>query len=83
MLPTDPDLRRSATVRPASELTWVGQGGWIACDPTAAVDDPSRVLAYVECRDGHVYVTWLADPGSVAEYASLRDALREIDARLA
>lgn len=64
---------------PRPELIWVGHGGWVACDASVAPDDPGRVLAYVECKDGLVYVLWVRGGGDVAEFDSIRHALDAID----
>ncbi|MHC2998547.1 hypothetical protein [Microbacterium sp. HJ5] len=68
---------------PRPELLWVGDGAWVACDPTVAADDPHRVIAYVECKDHIVYVLWVHGGGGVTEFPSLRDALAAIGERMA
>lgn len=62
------------------ELTWVGDGGWVACDPTLPTNDPKRVIAYLECKDHTVFVLWIRERADAACYDTLRDALRAITA---
>ena len=64
------------------ELVWVGSGAWVACDPAAGPDDPHRVVAYLECKDGRVYLLWVGASSHVREFASLRDALDAVAQRL-
>ncbi|MFE7846546.1 hypothetical protein ACFUTX_15280 [Microbacterium sp. NPDC057407] len=61
------------------QLVWVGDGGWVAVDPTADVHDPLRVLAFLECRNTVVRLEWIRDAGEVREFATLREALDAID----
>ena len=70
-------------IRRRPELVGVGSGGWVACDPDAAADDPHRVVAYLECKDEIVYVLWVAGSTGVREFDSLPAALDAIAARLA
>jgi hypothetical protein len=60
------------------ELVWLGQGAWVACDPSLPEDDGRRVIAYLECKDGLVYVLWVRDRGAVIEFTSLREALEAV-----
>ncbi len=64
------------------ELLWVGSGAWVACDPAVDTSDPRRVLAYLECKDGRVYLLWVSGSAGVCEFDSLRDALDQISERL-
>ena len=64
------------------ELVWIGDGGWIACDPEADPDDPGRVLAYLECKDSVVYLLCLKGRPEVVELPTLQAALDEVDAIL-
>ncbi|WP_019180044.1 hypothetical protein [Microbacterium yannicii] len=64
------------------ELLWVGEGGWVACDPEADADDPGRVLAYLECKDSVVYVLFVRGRTEVVEFESLRAAIDAVDAIL-
>lgn len=68
---------------PRPELIWVGDGGWVACDPLATEHDPNRVLAYVECKVGIVYVLWVRGGGGVDQFVSLREAMEAIAAQMA
>ena len=68
--------------RNGAELVWLGDGGWVACDPRRDEHDPRRVLAYLECKDSVAYVLWVRDHGGVVEFESLRDALAAVDAIL-
>lgn len=61
--------------RPAAELLWVGDGAWVACDPTLGETDPRRVIAYVECRDHAVHVMWVRERRCPTRCRTLRDAL--------
>ncbi|MBW9119311.1 hypothetical protein JNB63_04325 [Microbacterium trichothecenolyticum] len=73
--------RRGVTASggPRPELVWVGDGGWIACDPVAGIHDPRRVLAYLECRDSVVRLQWVRDSADVVEFSTLREALDAVD----
>lgn len=71
-----------AAGEPRPELLWVGDGGWVACDPSVSEHDANRVLAYLECKDGIVYVLWVRG-GGVDEFASLREALQATATRMA
>ena len=62
------------------ELVWLGHGGWVACDPLAAENDPRRILAYLECCDGRVYVVWVRHGARTGEFPTLREAVDAIDA---
>lgn len=62
------------------ELVWLGHGGWVACDPLAADNDPRRILAYLECCDGRVYVVWVRHGARADEFPTLREAVDAIDA---
>ena len=73
--PSPPQRRRP-------ELLWVGNGGWVACDPEADENDPGRVLAYLECKDSVVYVLFVRGGADVLEFESLRAALDAVDAIL-
>jgi hypothetical protein len=64
------------------ELVWVGEGGWIACDPEADPDDPGRVLAYLECKDSVVYLLCVKGRPEAVELPTLQAALDEVDAIL-
>lgn len=65
-----------------SELVWLGDGGWVACDPRLDEHDPRRVLAYLEYKDSVVYVLSVRDHLGVVEFHSLPDALAAVDALL-
>ena len=62
----------------AAELTWVGDGAWVACDPSLAEHDPHRVIAFLECRDHHVDVIWVRDQRPPERFEGLREALRAV-----
>ena len=64
------------------ELVWIGDGGWIACDPEADPDDPGRVLAYLECKDSVVYLLCVKGRPEAVELPTLQAALDEVDAIL-
>jgi hypothetical protein len=64
------------------ELLWVGSGAWVACDPAVDPSDPHRAIAYLECKDGRVYLLWVTGSAGVCEFASIRDALEQISERL-
>jgi len=64
------------------DLQWVGDGAWVASDPASDVNDPHRVIAYLECKDSRVYVLWVSGATGVCEYDSLRDAIAAISERL-
>ena len=61
------------------ELRWLGQGAWVACDPSLPEDDARRVIAYLECKDHIAYVLWVSRPGAVVEFDSLREALDAVE----
>jgi hypothetical protein len=65
------------------DLQWVGDGAWVASDPSADQNDPHRIIAYLECKDSRVYVLWVTGSTGVREFDSLRDALDAITERLA
>jgi hypothetical protein len=65
------------------DLQWVGDGAWVASDPSADQSDPHRVIAYLECKDSRVYVLWVSGATGVCEFPSLREALDAIAERLA
>jgi hypothetical protein len=65
------------------ELTWVGSGAWVACDPDADPNDPRRMVAYLECKDERVYLLWVTGSSGVCEFDSIRAALDAIAERLA
>ncbi len=64
------------------ELLWVGSGAWVACDPAVDASDPRRAVAYLECKDGRVYLLWVGGSTGVCEFDSIRDALDKISERL-
>ena len=64
------------------ELIWLGDGAWVACDGARPADDPSRVIAYVECKDHLVYVLPARASAEVRTYPTIRDALRALAATL-
>lgn len=66
--------------RLATELLWVGDGAWVACDAALDQSDPRRVIAYLECKDHHVHVQWVRDRLDLCVYDTLREALHEVDA---
>lgn len=70
-------LDSDATVR--TELLWVGDGGWCVCDAARDDDDPHRVLAFVQCHDHVVDVTWVRTPQPAARFDTLRDALLAVE----
>jgi len=73
-------LMHAEPVRTAKpELLWLGQGAWVACDPSLPEDDGRRVIAYLECKDHIVYVLWVRDPRGVVEFPTLRDALNAVE----
>jgi hypothetical protein len=65
---------------PVTELLWVGDGAWVACDPALEEGDPRRVIAYLECKDRCVRVQWVRDRLDLCVYETLREALQEVDA---
>ena len=48
------------------ELIWVGDGAWVAHDPSLPEGDPRRVIAYMEHKDRRVYVLWVRDRQDVS-----------------
>jgi len=72
----------ATTERRRPELVWVGDGGWVARDPAVDAHDPGRVLAYLECKDGVVYVMCVTVRPEVIEFPTLRTALDALDAIL-
>lgn len=78
MLASSPIARRDRQ----PDLQWVGDGAWVASDPDADVNDPRRVIAYLECKDSRVYVLWVNGATGVCEFESLREALAAIAERL-
>ena len=68
------------------ELIGVGDGGWIACDARVAPGDPHRIIAYLECKDGQVYVLPVREHHDVCCFDTLEralDAMTEIANRSA
>ena len=61
-----------------AELVWMGSGGWVAYDTSVPENDARRVLAYLECKDQHVDVTWVRDQRPDERFASLREALQAV-----
>lgn len=59
---------------PAVELTWIGNGAWRATDTTVPADDARCLIAYVECVDHRVEVTWLDGRRPRSFFPTLRDA---------
>lgn len=70
----------SAPSNSMPELSWVGDGGWVACDPQLPANDAHRIIAYVECKDHQVYVLWMHRLGEVSCFETLRDAVQAIGA---
>lgn len=64
----------------APELISVGDGAWVARDPTAADNDARRVIAYIEHKDHRAYVLWARERQDVCCYETLRDALLDVAA---
>jgi hypothetical protein len=62
------------------ELIWVGDGAWVAHDPSLPEGDPRRVIAYMEHKDRRVYVLWVRDRQDVCCYETLREALDDVTA---
>ena len=62
----------------APELIWVGDGAWVANDPSLPEGDPRRVIAYMEHKDRRVYVLWVRDRQDVCCYETLREALDDL-----
>ncbi|UYK39668.1 hypothetical protein [Microbacterium terricola] len=67
-------------LRPATELLWVGDGGWVACDTALAKTDPRRVIAFIECKEHRVRVQWVRDRCDVSVHDTLREALQAVEA---
>ena len=59
-------------------LTWVGDGAWIATDPTVLEGDRRRVIAYLEHSNHKVSVLWVRSRREVSSYPTLRDALSAV-----
>ncbi|MBM3716395.1 hypothetical protein ACO03V_06905 [Microbacterium sp. HMH0099] len=70
-------LDSDATTR--TELLWVGDGGWCICDAARDDDDPHRVLAFAQCRDHVVDVTWVRTPRPPERFETLREALLAVE----
>jgi hypothetical protein len=60
------------------ELIWMGSGGWVAYDTSLPENDARRVLAYLECKDHHVDVTWVREPRTEERFDTLREALEAV-----
>lgn len=56
------------------ELNWVGNGAWRACDVAIPEDDARCLIAYLECHDDRVEVTWIRPFRPRSVFSSLRDA---------
>lgn len=61
------------------ELLWVGDGAWCACDTALPRNDARRVIAFVECVNHRVEVTWVRERRPSGVYETLRDAVRDIE----
>lgn len=70
-------LDSDATTR--TEVIWVGDGGWCVCDASCTPDDPHRVLAFAQCHDHVVDVTWVRTPRPAQRFATLREALVAVE----
>lgn len=68
--------RAGTSVNP--ELIWLGSGGWVASDTSLPENDPRRVVAYLQCRDQHVDVTWVRGNRGDERFDSLREALEAV-----
>lgn len=85
-VPHLPDLRpelgeaTAEGIDAAPELIWVGDGGWVACDPTLPRSDPRRVIAYLECKDHQVYVLPVRSRSVARSYETPREALEALRA---
>jgi hypothetical protein len=66
------------TAETRAELIWIGSGAWVACDMNAPEHDPHRVLAFLECRQQHVDVTWVRKAPRTERFDGLREALLAI-----
>jgi hypothetical protein len=60
------------------ELIWMGSGGWVAYDTSLRENDPRRVLAYLQCRDQRVDVTWVRGNRGEERFDSVRAALEAV-----
>jgi hypothetical protein len=70
------DARMHTEVAP--ELLWVGDAAWVACDAAVPENDPRRVVAYLERKNGRVDVLWVRDGHEVSTYGSLRQAVHAV-----
>jgi hypothetical protein len=64
------------------QLKWVGNGGWRACDAAVPENDARCLIAYVECVDHHVEVTWMNARPKTTSFPTLREAYAAIDGAL-
>jgi len=62
------------------DLLWVGEDGWCVCDAARSDDDPRRVIAFAQCHDGGVEVTWVRERKPLARFDTLCAALLSIEA---
>ena len=56
------------------ELTWIGNGGWRAIDTSVPADDAGCVIAYLQCIERRVEVTWIGSRRPPSCFTTLRDA---------
>lgn len=61
-----------------AELIWMGSAAWVAYDTSLPENDPRRVLAYLECREQRVDVTWVREQRRDERFDSLREALAAV-----
>lgn len=66
--------------QPTPDLIWVGNGGWVAHDPSLPDGDARRVIAYLEHRDGLVEVLWVRNRQGVRRFETLREAVQDVAA---
>lgn len=58
------------------ELTRVGEDCWRLCDGTLPHNDPRRIIALAENKDGHVSVLWSRDREGRDQFATFEQALK-------
>jgi len=58
------------------ELVRVDDECWRLCDATLPENDPTRVIALAELKDGHVTVLWLQKRNKRSTFSTFEQALR-------